>query len=324
MSRVCRRPPARRAVRSLRSGAILGLALVVAAFIGLSLALTSDGRDGDAPAEEQTVRIVAAGGQTIEAPLAKLRSLSDKGLDRWLKTTAGTRKARDGAATVTFKTDVDALRTAIRERIASGAGTVELPERRAAATVRLPIVKQALRNNCETAALSMLLAARGSRVPQLKLQEQLPTSGPLDPQPSAGGGMEVWGDPSRGFVGRADGGGTSGGYGVYEPPIAALAERHGVDLTELSRQPAKEIYDRLLAGSPVMVWIGLSDGPYETWRGPQGGKVTGNFGEHTVVLTGIRGKRLYVNDPLVGERTTWTRGYFEELWERLGRRALSV
>ncbi|MGI8440956.1 MAG: hypothetical protein ACR2NV_12345, partial [Thermoleophilaceae bacterium] len=73
-----------------------------------------------------------------------------------------------------------------------------------------------------------------------------------------------------------------------------------------------------------MVWVGLTDGPYKTWRTPRGDRVTGNFGEHTVVLTGLRGDTLELNDPLVGRRTTWTRDEFEQMWQRLGRRAISA
>ena len=190
--------------------------------------------------------------------------------------------------------------------------------------VSVPIVKQALRNNCETAALSMLLAARGVRVPQLELQRELPRDGPLDPLTAAGDSLPIWGDPDRGFVGRVRGGGTSGGYGVYPQPIRALAHRHRVLLTPLTGQPAATIYRWLRAGRPVMVWVGLSNGPYKTWRTPLGKRITANFGEHTVVLTGLRGRLLRVNDPLDGQRKLWSRSYFEAIWRRLGRRALGT
>lgn len=52
--------------------------------------------------------------------------------------------------------------------------------------------------------------------------------------------------------------------------------------------------------------------------------MTGNFGEHTVVLTRIAADRLAVNDPLTGRRLSWTRAQFELMWRRLGRRALST
>jgi uncharacterized protein YvpB len=71
-----------------------------------------------------------------------------------------------------------------------------------------------------------------------------------------------------------------------------------------------------------MTWIGLSDGPFRSWRTPAGRQILGNFGEHTVVLTGLEDGRVSVNDPLDGRRKTWTTAQFELMWQRLGRRAL--
>lgn len=187
----------------------------------------------------------------------------------------------------------------------------------------LPIVKQALRNNCETAALSMLLVARGVHVSQLILQRELPRSGPLDPLRLRDGSLK-WGDPDQGFVGRAAGGGTYGGYGVYTAPIKALAARHGVALTTLNRRDPSLIYKSLAAGRPVMVWVGLSNGPYLRWRTPEGKWIVANFGEHTVVLSALSGQNLLVDDPLSGRRLTWSRTAFEAMWARLGSRALAV
>lgn len=197
------------------------------------------------------------------------------------------------------------------------------PSAGARETVQLPIVQQALRNNCETAALSMLLAARGVRVDQLVLQRELPRSGSLDPLEASDGSLR-WGDPDKGFVGRAAGGGTRGGYGVYTAPIKTLAARHGVRLTTLNRRAPSLLYKRLAAGRPVMVWVGLSNGPYLRWRSPEGKTIVGNFGEHTVVLTGISGENLAVNDPLTGRRVVWDRSTFEVMWARLGSRALGI
>lgn len=268
------------------------------------------------------LRIVAGERVLAEAPVAKLHG--EKRLESWLSDLSSRRAARRGRARVSLRVDRDALEARARRAIRVGGGTVRAPERTVAASVRLPIVEQALRNNCETAALSMLLAARDVRASQLRLQRDLARSGEPDPKLDAGGGLPTWGDPREGFVGRADGGGTSGGYGVYQDPVRALARTRGVALEDLSGAPPQAIYRRLLAGRPVMVWVGLSDGPFKSWRTPDGGTVTGNFGEHTVVLTGISGEGLSVNDPLDGERKTWTRERFETLWSRLGKRALAV
>lgn len=203
------------------------------------------------------------------------------------------------------------------------AATARLPQLRAR-RIRVPLVRQALRNNCETAALAMLLAAANVHVSQLELQDRLPRSGPLDPVASSTGGLPLWGDPNLGFVGRAAGGGTSGGFGVYQTPIRRLALRYGVTLTDLSRTAPAAVFRQLRQGHPVMVWVGLSEGPYRTWRTPRDRRITVNLGEHTVLLTRLRGRTVELNDPLSGRREGWTRTEFVRLWNRLGRPALAL
>lgn len=224
---------------------------------------------------------------------------------------------------MTLELDRARLLGQVRRVIAAGGGDVALTERAVSAQASLPVVRQALRNNCETAALSMLLSVRGKSADQLRLQRRLPRSPPLDPRVEPDGGM-LWGDPARGFVGRPEGGGPAGGYGVYEAPIKRLARRLGVGLRDLSRERPRAVYASLLRGRPVMAWVGLSDDPLKPWRTPAGKEVVGNFGEHTVVLTGVSGSRLHVNDPLSGRRLEWTRAQFELMWTRLGRRALGA
>jgi uncharacterized protein YvpB len=295
--------------------------LVIATLLVLAwFALTDGSGDGGGG----SVRLVRDGRVVAEAGVDVLVQRSPRQLSRWLSRVPDTRRRNRRRAKIVFRTDHRALRRALMQALRSGGGRVVVPERPTSASMDLPVVKQAFRNNCETAALSMLLAARGVRVSQLRLQRELPRSAPLDPKPDPGGGLPTWGDPDRGFVGRVEGGGTSGGYGVYQAPVRRLARRYGVGLLDLTGAPESRVRDHLLSGRPVMVWVGLSEGPYKTWRSSEGRRIKGNLGEHTVVLTGIRGQELSVNDPLMGIRTTWKRDYFRELWERLGRRALSI
>jgi len=187
----------------------------------------------------------------------------------------------------------------------------------------VPLFKQVFRNNCETASLSMLLAAAGIRVDQRKLQRQLPRSGPLDPIVSPNGTW-IWGAPDEGFVGRVEGGGSAGGFGVYQGPIRRLAARYGVRLVDLSRSDVGTVVSRLRQGRPVMSWIGLSEGPYRRWRTPNGRPISVNFGEHAVVLTGISNGMILVNDPLSGRRLQWSVDEYAAKWRLLGQRALGL
>lgn len=187
----------------------------------------------------------------------------------------------------------------------------------------VPVLRQVYRNNCETAALAMVFASIGIEVDQRVLQQQVRRSGPLDPviQPD---GTWIWGNPEKGFVGRAAGGGTAGGFGVYQRPIRDLAARYRVALRDLSRKPARLVFRELARRRPVIAWIGLQAGPYRWWRTPAGKRIRVNYGEHVVVLTQLRGNSITVNDPLTGTRLTWTRSEFLAKWSLLGRRALAL
>lgn len=227
-----------------------------------------------------------------------------------------------GRGRVRYQLDRDgALSAALR--LGPKGGQVDVPSRFLSSRIAAPLVRQVKRNICEAAALEMLLAARGRRVNQLRLQGLLPRSGPIDPVGS--GSERVWGDPELGYVGRPAGGGTAGGFGVYQGPVAQVANRLGIAVTDVSGGPAPEVYRQLARGIPVMVWIGLSEGPYARWRSPEGKRITVNLGEHTVLLAGILADgRLRVLNPLVGTLEYWTKQDFERKWDRLDRRALAA
>jgi len=222
---------------------------------------------------------------------------------------------------ITYAYDRD--RTARRAvALARNGGAVAVARRPVASRIAAPVIAQELRNDCEAAALSILLRSRGITASQQRLQSLFGRSGPLDPQ--GAGPSRIWGDPDRGFVGRVEGGGAAGGFGVYPGPVAVAARRLGVKLTNLTGRSPQAVYDRLLTGHAVMAWVGLGDGPYDTWQTPQGRSVTVNFNEHTVVLRGIdRDGSISVSNPLLGTAETWSREKFEAMWQLLGRRALS-
>lgn len=191
-------------------------------------------------------------------------------------------------------------------------------------SIALRPVLQVLHNDCEATSLSMLLAAAGIHRSQLQLQQQLPQSGPLDPEPVAGSTLFRWGDPERGFVGRPAGGGTEGGFGVYEPPIRALASRYGVRLVDLHGKTVAAVRAAVLAGHPVLAWVGLDDGPFLSWLTPSGHEITVNLNEHAVVLVGAGPGYVLVNNPLTGKRERWSESLFSYRWKLLGRRALEL
>jgi uncharacterized protein YvpB len=233
-------------------------------------------------------------------------------------------EVRRGRAVLNLAVPLRRSRRSVRRALAAHDARVDLPVIPLRTTIALRPVRQVLHNDCESTALSMLLAAAGVRVGQLRLQARLPRSGPLDPEPVAGSELFRWGDPERGFVGRPAGGGTEGGFGVYEPPIRALAARYGVRLVDLHGRSVAGVRAAVLAGHPVLTWVGLAAGPYLSWLTPSGRKITVNLDEHAIVLVGAGPGYVLVNNPLTGRRERWSEELFSYRWKLLGRRALEL
>ena len=312
-----------RVVRRRRAAAAGGLIFAVAVVLMLSSAGGSNRSRrpaSSAPAPDQILRMDIGGRTIAEQPTSRLSGMQPQiALASQAPPISMLRRSR---ATIRLRTNRQALIHSIQRAVALGGGTVHVPQAPIASSIGLPVIKQTLKDDCEATSLSMMLYFAGKRVNQLTLQDQVARSGPLDPEQGPEG--EIWGDPNLGFVGRADGGGLAGGFGVYQGPIAALSSRHGVPLQNLSHDSPHEIYRTLLLGRPVMVWVALSEGPYGSWHSPTGRDVNVNYGEHAVVLSGVSEDDVTVNDPLSGERLTWSKSQFEVMWESLGRRALTV
>lgn len=302
---------------------VLGLAVAGAAVAGGSVG--SGDRSGSRPAAVPArIVIVTTGGRpVVRQPLepgaaVNVRTLR-RALSRRLPPTIATTRGR---ARIIYRYDLSAtVRRA--EALGSDGGTVEATRSAMSSRILAPVLRQAQTNTCESAALEILLAAAGKRIPQGQLQAAFPTSGRLDPVGS--GSQRAWGDPDRGYVGRPNGGGVAGGFGIYPAPVAATARSFGRVLDDLTGSRPSRLYTRLLRGRAVMAWIGLSEGPYGDWRSPQGKPIRVNFGEHTIVLNGMtRDGRLRVVNPLMGTAELWSRTRFEAAWKLLGRRALGT
>lgn len=301
------------------------LALVLGASIIMHTARTANTSGKAQP--HQAAIVFSARGKTVASIDSSLFDLNLPGEKARFRRVARnliprTMTVRTKSAAYAVDLERDA---AVNEALASAThgGPVNVATTTQSVRVNAPVLKQALRNNCEAAALQVLLATIGVRVPQLQLQREVTKSGSLDPIGS--GPNKTWGDPDVGFVGRADGGGIAGGFGVYPGPIRRLASRHSVDLKLLTGAPASKVYATLLAGRAVMVWVGLADGPFEQWRSPAGRTIRVNLNEHTVVLAGIDSAgMLTVVNPLSGKRETWSKSEFESGWQLLGRRALTT
>lgn len=208
--------------------------------------------------------------------------------------------------------DADVARIARAAR--TTAGSVLVPGSLSAVSMGIRPIRQAYRNDCEAAALAMLL---GGRVSQFRLQALFPVAKPYLPVDTAGG--EVWGDPERGFVGPVRG----GGYGVYERPVLAVARRFDPGVRDLTNMPLRRVVAAVKQGRPVEAWIQFGASIPRTWTAPDGTTVQANFAEHTITLVGWRPGVLVYDNPWDGTVSTFTIPEFARLWHVLGDRAIA-
>ncbi|HEY2054614.1 MAG TPA: C39 family peptidase [Solirubrobacterales bacterium] len=314
-------PPRTRRDKGQRRAAALAALALVAAAVGVAIGSGGGGAAPTAPPKPAFVTVELGGDPLAHVRVGELRRSRE--LAALAARVPAQRVEHVGKASITYAVDRAAVPAALRRAVREGGGTVKVTEAAIASRIEVPMIAQRLQDDCEVTALSMVLGYAGHPVGQLTLQRQVAAAKPLDPEVGPHG-EEVWGDPSLGFVGRADGGGPAGGFGVYQGPIRALAQRHDLRMTDLIGVPPKRLYAALLAGHPVLAWVALSAGPYASWTSPAGKEIRINYGEHAVVLTGVDGTDVHVNDPLSGERLIWSKSQFEGMWAGLGHRALAA
>lgn len=295
----------------------LSVALICVAGVAVGLAVLLWPRSEDQPRDNGVLFEVPG----RRAVLLTRGQAEDIASGEWSPPMPGRRSVRVGMAEITYKLDRNGAQRALG-RLAREGGRVRVDERPVQVMIDVPVVRQAYRNNSETAALEMLLATRGVDRDQKELQRLLRRDGPLRPR-TRGDGAIVWGNPGWGFVGLADGGGAAVGFGVYPPPLTALSRRW-IEPVDLSGRAPELIFARLLSGHAVLAWVGRSAGPYRSWLGPRGERVTVNWGERAILLVGLAGSRILLNDPQTGTRQNWSRQQFKRRWGLLGRRALSA
>ena len=195
-------------------------------------------------------------------------------------------------------------------------------------TFTVPVYMQMRNLDCETAALQMALAALGHNYTQNQLISMQPTPDTRSPvMGRLSNGQKIvvqWGNPYKNFVGNIDGADLiPTGYGIYYPPLLALAQSHGVPNAEGGEGAANgwtpaRIYAELAAGHPVMAWTETG------WARPYVGywttfdekiQIRYSLIEHVVTLSGVSATHVRVNDPWHSGSQYWfPKADFELSW----------
>ena len=182
--------------------------------------------------------------------------------------------------------------------------------------------KQERALSCEIAALRMVLNYYGEHVSENDLITQLSFETRSSRSPN-----NIWGDPNKGFVGDINGQMPDSGYGVYEGPIALVAN-HYRKAQALNGSSLAYILEQVAAGRPVIVWGHIGSGKDISWHTSEGEPIKAIYGEHARVVVGFSGpisapKYLVVLDPIYGKEV-WSANRFLKNWTLLDNRAVVV
>ncbi|QHS23088.1 C39 family peptidase [Virgibacillus sp. MSP4-1] len=221
---------------------------------------------------------------------------------------------------------VNAVAVSAHEEI-SLSPIVEEVEIRSSMNIKAPHVLQLpeLPRGCEVTSLTMLLQYYGMDANKMTLAKEI-TRDPSRYKEE--NGKIHFGNPHIGFVGNMYTF-NEPGYGVYNEPLADLAEKYvGKErVLNLSGESFYSVIKALNQKQPVVVIINakykkLPASAFETWYTSKGPiKITMN--EHSVLVTGYDEDYIYFNDPLDKTRKA-PFDDFVEAWEQMGNQAITI
>lgn len=183
-----------------------------------------------------------------------------------------------------------------------------------ASIIGVPVYRQAMNLDCETAALQMALAYTGHNYTQ---QDLFALENPDTRPPVAEGGLiRQWGDPYTNFVGDVNGTDVypPTGYGIYYPVIQSIAQSHGAaGATGHEAFLPGDLYQALADGHAVAAWVevGWYRPAVHYWTAWDGRSIRYTLDEHTVVLSGISPSSVRINDPWHGTQYWIDKATFE-------------
>ncbi|MER6350466.1 C39 family peptidase [Streptomyces sp. NPDC001634] len=193
--------------------------------------------------------------------------------------------------------------TPSRQQVARPPSTSSQPSYTTRSTSEVPLYGMQLSNDCEAAALRMVLASRGIQTGDQAILNRM---GLDQTHYQFGRSGSMSGNPFRTFVGDPNGSEKSGtGFGAYYPPVAAAARSYGLGVRAAGQGVSLgQLQAQVAQGHPAIAWVDYlwrraattSYTAYDGARVPYAGPA-----EHTVVVTGFSGNNVTVNDPARGK-----------------------
>ena len=172
---------------------------------------------------------------------------------------------------------------------------------------------------CESVALYILLQYYGVDVTVDKIIDELPKG----PMPYEQDGVMYGANPEREFVGSPL---DDGSYGVFNRPIAAVAEKFKSGVFTFENATIEDIREVLDSGNPVLAWYVIDPDKKIEYRRSwldykTGEKIKWPRGEHAVVVYGYDGnKSFFISDPNTGSCFSVSARKFAGPFKKMGGR----
>ncbi len=171
---------------------------------------------------------------------------------------------------------------------------------------------------CESVALTILLRYYNINISPNQVIDSLKKTG----LPYSDNGVMYGGNPELEFIGNPYG----NGYGVFEHPIADVANKYKSGIHIEKDFPLSRVFELVKNGHPVQVWSSMYLAlPYvsTSWiYKPTGEKINWHANEHAVVVVGYNNNNVIISDPIGGAIKYQSRSVFESRYNYYGRRAL--
>lgn len=172
---------------------------------------------------------------------------------------------------------------------------------------------------CESVALTMLLKYYGVKVTPDNIIKSLPKGS----KPYTKAGVTYGGNPEVEFIGNPY---SLHSYGVYEKPIAEVANKYKPGIKIATGTSFDKILKIVGAGTPVMVWSSMNlETPYisTSWiYKPTGERIYWKANEHAVIIIGYTTNKVIIADPIGGQIKYQSLSIFKERYNYYGKKAL--
>lgn len=172
---------------------------------------------------------------------------------------------------------------------------------------------------CESVALTILLNYYGVVV----TPDDVITALPKGSVPYTKDGVTYGGNPEVEFIGNPY---SLHSYGVYERPLAEVANKFKPGITIATGTSFDEILKIVGTGRPVIVWTSMYlAAPYisTSWiYEPTGERIYWKANEHAVVIIGYTPNEVIISDPIGGQMKYQSISIFRERYNYYGKKAL--